>query len=309
MKTAVRPQTALLLLLVLIIGIALGLLIARPLFQKHSEEEEQDPHAGQVWIYDGFDWVWMTPLEGVPVNAMAKEDFQMVGGRPVYQGAAYETRLGLDVSEHQYEIDWDKVANANLDFVYIRLGYRGNTEGGLFLDPWFEKNYAGAGGIGLDLGVYFYSQAISVEEAEEEARFVLQHLDGRALQLPIVYDWEKVEGDGAEKARTKDVDLETRTACAVAFCETVKAAGYDAAVYFNRNLGYYGYDLRELTDYSFWFALPLNPPDLFWPSFYYKVDIWQFSFSETIPGIEGETDMNMLFIPRDAAQDGGEAAS
>ena len=77
----------------------------------------------------------------------------------------------------------------------------------------------------------------------------------------------------------------------------VKEAGYDASVYFNRNLGYYGYDLRLLTEYSFWFALPVSPPELCWPSFYYRVDIWQYSFSEQIPGIEGETDMNMLFLP------------
>jgi len=290
MKTAVRPHTALLIVLILVIGIALGLLIARPLFQK---AEPVDPHAGQVYIYDGFDWIWMTPLEGVPANPLHEEDFRFVNGRPEYLGESYQTLFGVDVSEHQHEIDWQQVSASGVDFAYIRLGRRGYTEGGLFGDPFFEANLRDAQNSGLRVGVYFYSQAISVEEAEEEANFVLDRLNGRALDLPIVFDWEKVDNEDAAIARTRGLELTTRTDCAVAFCEAVKAQGYDAAIYFNRNLGYYGYDLTRLTDYQFWFALP----EAKWPSFYYAVDIWQYSFVESIPGIEGETDMNMMFLP------------
>ena len=298
MKTAVRSQTVLLIILVLVIGFALGLLLARPLFQKSENGlfgAEKDPHEGQVYIYDGFDWVWMWPLEGVPVYDFAKEEFALINGRPVYQGDAFDTLLGVDVSEHQYSVDWRQVADSGVDFAYIRIGYRGNTEGGLYLDPWFETNFAGAKENGLLVGVYFYSQAITPAEAEEEASFVLDKLEERELDLPIVFDWEKVEGGGA---RTDGLDLETRTACAVAFCEAVKSAGYEPAVYYNRNLGYYGYDLRKLTKYDSWFALFLNPPDLYWPSFYYKVSMWQFSETEIVPGIDGPTDMDMLFIPK-----------
>ncbi len=301
MKTAVRPQSGLivLLVLVLLVGVALGLVIANPkLSSRHAEQEpEVDPHEGQVYLYDGFDWVWMTPLEGVPVNSFSKEEFQLMGNTPVYLGSSYETILGVDVSEHQYEIDWQQVKQAGVDFAYIRLGRRGYTEGGLFNDPWFEKNYEGAKQNAVLVGVYFYSQAITEEEALEEAEFVLGRLSERDLDLPIVYDWEKIDNEDADIARTKGLDMETRTDCALAFCKRVESAGYQAAVYFNRNLGYYGYDLSRLTDYQFWFALPVNPPDLCWPSFYYKVDLWQYSFTEIIPGIEGETDMNMLFIP------------
>ena len=298
MKTAVRPRTGtiMLLLLMLVIGIALGLLIGRS-HRGAGSQETVDPHEGQVYLYDGFDWVWMTPLEGVPVNAMSKEEFQLDGTRPVYTGTAFETRLGVDVSEHQYEIDWQQVAASGVDFAYIRIGRRGYTEGGLFNDPWFEQNYQGATEAGLQVGVYFYSQAISEDEALEEAMFVLDKLDGRPLDLPIVFDWEKIDNEDADIARTKGLGMETRTSCAVTFCEAVKTEGYDAAIYFNRNFGYYGYDLTRLTDYTFWFALPVSPPELCWPSFYYRVDIWQYSFTETVPGIEGETDMNMMFIP------------
>lgn len=310
MKTAVRPRigTIMLLILMLVIGIALGLLIARPRAGWGKSEDEVDPHEGQVYIYDGFDWIWMTPLEGVPVNAMSKEEFTLVDNHPVYTGSAYETQLGVDVSEHQYEIDWKQVADSGIDFAYIRIGRRGYTEGGLFNDPWFEQNYQGARDAGLQVGVYFYSQAITVEEAQEEAQFVLDKLDGRPLDLPIVFDWEKIDNEDADIARTNGLGMELRTDCAVAFCEGVIAEGYEASIYFNRNFGYYGYDLTRLTDYAFWFALPISPPELCWPSFYYRVDLWQFSFTETVPGIEGETDLNMRFVPVPSPEPTADAA-
>ena len=299
MKTATRPITDLLVLvlLIVIVLLALILMILRP-WQGQSEEiEEIDPHEGQVYIYDGVDWVWMTPLEGVPVNAFSKEEFRMMGNTPIYLGSEYATILGVDVSEHQHAVDWQQVKESGVDFAFIRLGRRGYTEGGLFNDPWFEENYDGARESTVLVGVYFYSQAITPEEAREEAEFLLGRLEERELDLPIVYDWELIDNEDADIARTKDLGMEERTACALAFCETVEEAGYEAAVYFNRTLGYYGYDLAKLTDYPFWFALPVAPPELCWPSFYYKVDLWQYSFTDTVPGIEGETDMNMLFIP------------
>lgn len=298
MKTAVRINTALLLMLVLVVGVALVLLVVRPLLHKGKDTlTVVDPHEGQVQVYDDKGWTWITPLEDVPVNAFDRSEFQLVDGRPVYTGTGYRTMIGVDVSEHQYDIDWKRVASSGVDFAYIRIARRGYTEGGLFHDPWFEKNYREAKENGLLVGVYFYSQAITAEEAKEEAEFTLETLEDRSIDLPITYDWEKITNEDAEIARTRNLDMETRTDCAVAFCERIKEGGYRASVYFNRGLGYHGYDLSRLKDYPFWFTLPINPPDLFWPSFYYKVDMWQFSWVETVPGIEGETDMNMIFIP------------
>ena len=298
MKTAVRPRTVLLLLLILVIGIALGLLVARPLFRNSADEISYiDPHEGQVQVYDHIGWTWITPLEGVDVNPFSKEEFRLVDGSPVYYGTAYTALRGVDVSEHQYDIDWKKVADSGIDFAYIRIGRRGYTEGGLFNDPWFEKNYREAKENGLLVGVYYYSQAISKAEALEEAEFTLNALQDRVPDLPIVYDWEYVSNEDAAIARTRDLDMEPRTDCAVAFCERIKQAGFDVSVYFNRQLGYHGYDLSRLTDYSFWFALPINPPDLCWPSFYYTLDMWQYSISDTVPGIEGPVDTDMLFRP------------
>ena len=282
MKSATRRKTGWLLLIPVLILAAVALFFFL--------RKELDPHKGQVYIYDGFDWIWYTPLEGVDPNPWTSEDFLFMKGKPVYLHDDYLTRVGIDVSEHQHEIDWDQVAKAGLDYAYIRIGRRGYTEGGLFEDPYFTRNIRGAKDAGLDVGVYFFSQAVNVQEAIEEARFVLEHLNGYSVDLPVVFDWEKIASDDA---RTNGLPVETRTDCAVAFCETIKNAGYIPSIYFNRNIGYYGYDLTRLTDYQFWFALP----EAGYPSFYYAVDSWQYSFTEFVPGIETETDMSLLFVP------------
>ena len=285
MKTARKTPLALILLLVLaFVGILILVLL---LFA--GGKEEVDPHEGQVYINDGFDMVWMTPLEGVPANTIRREDIEIRDGKPYYTGSEYKTLRGIDVSEHQWDIDWAKVAQTDITFAYVRLGYRGYTEGGLFEDPYFKNNVKGALSNGLQVGVYFFSQAISVEEAIEEAEFVLERVKNYNVKLPIVFDWEKLDD---VPARTYGLDPAVLTDCAVAFCQTIEAAGYDASVYFNRYIGYYGFDLSKLTEYDFWLAVPGEFPD-----FYYATDMWQYSFTETVPGIKEPTDMNLMFLP------------
>ena len=285
MKTAVKYRLILIAIAVLVLAAAVVIvaLSLRP--------EPVDPHEGQVYIYDGFDWIWMTPLPGVESNSLTAEDFSDRSGRPTYTGSDYQVLRGVDVSEHQHEIDWAQVAASGVDYAYVRLGYRGYTEGGLFEDPYFRANVEGALANGLQVSVYFFSQAISVQEAIEEAEFVLERIKDYNITLPVVYDWEKINGETA--ARTDNLDFSILNDCAVAFCDTMKNAGYAPAIYFNRHLGYYGYDLSRMTDYDFWFALPESP----FPNFYYAVDMWQYSFTEQVPGIAEPTDMNLMFIP------------
>ena len=289
MKTAVRYKIGIAAVVLAIIAAAVFVVL---MLTHREPQEEADPHAGQVYIYDGFDWVWMTPLEGVPVNELTEEFFTVESGKIKYTGSDYEVLRGIDVSEHQLDIDWQQVAGAGIDYAYVRVGRRGYTEGGLFEDPYFKANVQGAQAAGLKVGVYMFSQAITVQEAIEEARFVLERISDYNITLPVVFDWEKIEsGD----ARTAGLTMEGRTDCAVAFCETVKNAGYVPCIYFNRNLGYYGYDLTRLTGYEFWFALPESG----FPNFYYAADMWQYSFTESVPGIGVETDMNLWFIPKE----------
>ena len=286
MRTARRNKTSLILVTVILAALVAALVIGLL-----SKKEPEDSHKGQVYIYDGFDWIWMTPLEGVPANELTEESFSSNDGRIEYTGTDYDVLRGVDVSEHQLDIDWKQVAASGVDYAYIRVGWRGYTEGGLFEDAYFERNIQGALDAGLHVGVYMFSQAVTVQEAIEEADFVLERIGKYNVTLPVVFDWEKIE---AAEARSHGLTMELRTDCARAFCETVKSAGYVPCVYFNRNLGYYGYDLTRLTDYEFWFSLPESG----FPNFYYACDMWQYSFTETVPGIAEPTDMNLWFIAK-----------
>ena len=251
-----------------------------------------DPHKGQVLIDDGNAQVWITPAPGVPVSSFTSEQFSVdENGVPAYSGSDYTTMRGIDVSYYQKEVDWKAVAKSGVEFAFIRCGYRGYSKGAISTDEQFAANIQGALKAGIKVGVYFFSQAINVEEAKEEARYALELIAPYKVTLPVVFDWENIEsGDG--DVRTAELDGTTLTDCALAFCETVKAGGYTPCVYFYRHTGYYSYDLSRLTDYTFWLSRPGTYPD-----FYYAHAIWQYSFEGQVPGIEGSTDMNLMFIP------------
>ena len=240
--------------------------------------------AGTVLVNDGVRTVRLVPWEGVPVSDLVAEAFSVEDDLVVYSGAA---RQGIDVSEHQGQIDWQQVARSGVTFAYLRVGYRGATEGQLHTDLWFEENLSGARAAGLDVGVYFFSQALDELEAMEEADYALAVLDGRKLDLPVMFDWEPVDKAGS---RTGGGEARAVTDSAAAFCRRVAASGYEAGIYFNRQQGYYSYDLSQLKDFTFWVSDPNDSPD-----FYYAFRIWQYSFTGTVPGIDTVVDRNLLF--------------
>lgn len=196
-------------------------------------------------------------------------------------------KAGIDVSAWQKDIDWRAVAADGIDFAMIRVGYRGYTEGGIFLDPYFNRNIEGALAAGLEVGVYFFSQAISVEEAIQEAEFTLDCIADYRISYPVVFDWEPTN---EEDSRTAVYEGSVITSCAEAFCERVKSYGYKPAVYFNCTLGYLKYNLSALTQYDFWLAEYKSAP-----TFAYAVDMWQYSKAVTVAGISGEVDMNICY--------------
>ena len=193
---------------------------------------------------------------------------------------------GIDVSTHQKEIDWQQVKDAGFEFVMIRLGYRGSVEGLLFEDEWAQRNYAGAKAAGLKVGGYFFSQSVSVEEAEEEAIYALDIIDGWDLDMPLVYDWEFIQ----EGYRTDAVDARLLTDCTKVFCDTVKEAGYTPMVYFNPSQSRKQMHLEELTDYGFWLAMYSDQM-----TYEYKIDMWQYTCTGSVPGINGNVDINLFF--------------
>lgn len=152
---------------------------------------------------------------------------------------------------------------------------------------------------GAARGLYFFSQAVTPEEAAEEAAEEAQWLVDAArdykIDMPLVFDWENIDQStvaAGDTVRTAEMTGEDVTACAAAFCETVTAAGYDAAVYGNRWQGYYDYDFAQLGDYAFWVSAPGTADD-----FYYAHDFWQYSYDGTVPGVSGSVDRDLWFVP------------
>lgn len=220
----------------------------------------------------------------LPPSPYTAEDYRYEDG--FLTCTAGETVLGVDVSSHQEEIDWKKVADAGIKFAFVRLGNRGYTTGNLSADSYAMANLQGAREAGLLVGAYFFSQAVSVAEAKEEAKFALKVLDGFSLDLPLVYDWEYV----SETARTAKVDKRTLTDCTLAFCKAIEKAGYDAMVYFN---SYQATDLlylHELEQYPWWLAM--YDVNMEFPC---KADIWQYTESGSVPGIRWKADVNLMF--------------
>ena len=228
--------------------------------------------------------VWLNRVPPLEDNPYTPEDFYWQDGFLVC--SAGETVMGIDVSAHQQVIDWQQVKQAGVEFAFIRLGYRGYASGQLHRDDYAAANLAGAQEAGISIGAYLFSQAISVEEAAEEAEFALACLEGIPLDLPLVYDWEYV----SEDARTKNVDRRTLTDCTLSFSRRVKNAGYEPMVYFNSCQAQELLYLEELTRYRFWLAMYDTAA-----AFPYRVDFWQYTDQGQIPGIEGDVDINIMF--------------
>ena len=284
MKKGIRP-------LYIVIALAVLLLAVYAVVQhlNRRAEIENDPHYGMVEVFNGEGYVWVVPEDDVPKNTLEKDDFATdPDGNITYVGGEYKASRGIDVSAFQGDIDWQAVYDSGVRFAVIRTGGRYYGSGELYRDDKFIENLEGARAAGLQVGAYFFSQAISVDEALEEARYVLELIGGRKLDLPVFFDWERVTDPDA---RTHTLDNETLTECAVAFCEEMKAAGFEPGVYVYNDTGYYGYDLSRLQDYMLWCASVGS-----YSYFYYEHTLWQYSFRGAVPGISGDCDLNMMFI-------------
>ena len=194
---------------------------------------------------------------------------------------------GIDVSKHQGTIDWNLVAQDGVEFAFIRTGYRGyGSEGKLVEDENFVKNIEGAQAAGIKVGVYFYSQAVTEAEALEEADLVLRQIAPYTLDCPVVFDVEKVSGNG----RMNKISVEERTHLTKLFCQTIADAGYTPMIYHNTEMGALMLDLAQLEDYEKWFAAYTDT--LYYP---YEYKIWQYSAKGRVPGISTEVDLNISF--------------
>jgi len=246
-------------------------------------------------------------------STLGPGDFRWENGRLICTNPNFTARFGIDVSRYQcYEnvlnekgeivdtvhkpIDWEAVAADGVEFAMVRVGSRGTSQGLLYTDTNYAENIDGAMAAGIDTGVYIFSQAITVEEAIEEADFVIELLDGHPISGPVAFDWEMLDSS----YRVYGTPPEVVTACAKAFCERIEEAGYEAMIYFSKYVGYKKLDLSALQEYPIWYPeyrTTENTEAMLYPSFYYQVDVWQYSDRLTVDGISGPVDGNLWLIP------------
>lgn len=195
---------------------------------------------------------------------------------------------GIDLSEYQGDVDFQQVKDSGIDYVMLRVGGRGyGADGEIYPDDNFLSYYQGAKAAGLDVGVYFFSQAATVEEGVEEANYTIERLQGLDIDYPVVFDWEPISHD---EARTDNVTGEELTDIALSFMNTVKDAGYHPMWYTNTSLLYYKYDIERLKNYDLWIADYGN-----FPTAYYYFTMWQYTATSLVPGVEGDVDINICF--------------
>lgn len=264
--------------------------VHRAIYDKSQSIEIAGP-ADRIKLSDfGLGEIMIPALEGVPVSKYKHENFRedSKGYKYYYEDGELCSYVGIDVSGHNGTIDWNKVKASGIDFVMFRIGGRGyGQEGVLYSEPSLVSDIRAAKKAGLDVGGYFFSQAISAAEAREEAEYAVSLLRGERLSYPLAFDWEVIDYD---TARTDDIAPQTLTDCARAFCDTVKEEGYIPCLYTGVSLAYYKYDLSQLSDVDIWYASYSDTPDL-----YYNYMMWQYSCTGSVDGIEGEVDLNICF--------------
>ena len=200
-----------------------------------------------------------------------------------------DSYAGVDVSAFQGDIDWTKVKASGIDFAIIRLGYRGYGKAGRMVeDEYAQDNLKEATEVGLPIGAYFFSQALTIEEVDQEIEFMLEILGDYKLDLPIILDWEI---PGVENPRTKNMDAITLTELQRYYCQVMTEKGFQPMVYFNWHQSRTLLKLSELEDYPFWLALYQDRMTYPW-----HVEMWQYTDQGRVPGIEGNVDLN-VYMP------------
>lgn len=228
-------------------------------------------------------------LENIPKNSYEKGSFRKVDGRlEYYRNNMKISSIGIDVSKYQGDIDWEKVKAAGIDFAMVRMGVRGYSSGKVVLDEDYVKNMEGAAAQGISLGIYFYSQAVSTEEAVEEANYAVVAAQNYGITYPIVFYTERIENDAA---RTDHLTPEMLSDCAAAFCDTVRTYGYIPMIRGNKEHFMKNMDLQKIVDYDWWLSDVTDFSD-----FPYKYSMWQYADNGKVDGINGNVNLDISFV-------------
>lgn len=211
-----------------------------------------------------------------------------------YEDGNLVSQTAVDVSDLQGKIDWERVSEDGIDFAMIRLGRRGYTEGNIYLDNYYYENVSGVQSEGMPFGVYFFSQAITEDEAIEEANFVIKHLSGSGISYPVVFDHEPVESaDG----RANNLSKNELTHITKAFCQKIEDTGYTPMIYGNA-FDMERLNLNDLKGIDVWYAEYESSQ----PTGQFDFAMWQYSSTANVSGINTQADLSILFKPLDSVR-------
>lgn len=260
--------------------------------QQTEENNADDPATDgkhTLIIHDNGEEEW------VAINQyLARNDYDYSGlvyQRPLMKYYENNTRVsyaGVDISKTQDYVDFLELKHAGIDFVMIKLGQRGYSSGEITLDEYFADNMKRAAEAGLDIGVYFFSQAITTEEAEEEAQFVIDTLAEYEIQYPVVFYMDTVKN---EVARIDSLDKMQRTNIALAFMDKIRENHYFPMIYGDKEWLIQNLSLGSMIGYDVWLSQETDIPD-----YPYQFTMWQYTTHGSIEGIAGDANLNICFI-------------
>lgn len=233
--------------------------------------------------------------EWVSINQyLARNDYDYSGlvyQKPLMKYYENNTRVsyaGVDISKTQDYVDFLELRRAGIDFVMLRLGQRGYSSGEITMDEYFMDNLKRASDAGLDVGVYFFSQAVTVEEAEEEAQFVIDTISENKIQYPVVFAMDTIPN---EVSRIDSLDKMQRTNIALAFMDKIRENGYFPMIYGDKEWLIQKLSLGSMIGYDVWLSQEKDIPD-----YPYQFVMWQYTTHGTIAGIAGDANLNICFI-------------
>lgn len=207
-----------------------------------------------------------------------------------YEDDYYYSKVGVDLSSYQKGIDFNKLKEKGIEFVYLRVGYRGYQTGLLIKDKCFEDFYKEAKDAGLEIGVYFFSGAINIDEVHEEAAYVLEKIKDKKIDLPVVIDMEEIDND---KARTDDLSNEDIKGIISTFIDDVNKSGYEGSLYASTQYIVDHLSPQDLVNWNLWLAQYSKVPE-----HQYEFNIWQYTDNGNINDIDYPLDLDIMFIKK-----------
>lgn len=253
-----------------------------------TEESKDDGNHIQIVYSDGTEeWVKINPY-------MEKNTYDFTnlvsndGKMKYYSDGKKISYLGVDISRYQKDVDFEALKSDGIDFVMLRVGARGYKTGEIQIDEYFHENIKKASEAGLDIGVYFFSQAVTQEEAIEEAQLVLDNIKEYEILYPIAYDMEFIEND---TARVETLTRDERTTVAAAFLNHINNSGYTPMLYGDTEWLVKRIDVAKFNASCIWLA---EEADI--PKYPYRYEMWQYTTQGQVRGINGFVDLNISFV-------------